>query len=485
MTSIQILVLILAVIAVIAAIAVNRIAPKVTEDSAPMSRRTRATLVTYFLLLSATLIYLIVRLYQVDFPDSPIALNAAAGDPDVTALSQGDGPVLFYAFPHLKAGSTAASAPTYELGLYGDRFEKNALVRVNGQERPVKAQLDDNLIRVVPESADMEGVGSLAIEVMNPGKRLSNTLHVVITRPKMHLNGFWFEWTVTRETQLILLVLAAGALGSFIHALKSLADFIGNRTAQSSWFWWYISRPFLGATLAFTFYSVLRGGFLTGTPADVEVVNPFGAVAVAALVGMFADKATHKLAEVFETLFKADDRRAGKLAGPVADKLSPATVRAGASQSVEIKISGERLAKATAVKVNGVDRPPERVEEKQVVVKLLPADIDKPKTITLAVVTPDGTTPAATLRVSDLEITTTALPKGKVGDAYSQTLTSTGGTPPHKWSIEGAPAGLALDEKTGTINGKPTTPGASQVEVTVTDKVGASNSHTFEMNIEV
>jgi hypothetical protein len=39
------------------------------------------------------------------------------------------------------------------------------------------------------------------------------------------------------------------------------------------------------------------------------VVNPFGVIAIGALVGMFADKAAQKLAEVFDTLFKADDTR--------------------------------------------------------------------------------------------------------------------------------------------------------------------------------
>src|SRR4029434_5674271 len=105
--------------------------------------------------------------------------------------------------------------------------------------------------------------------------------------------------------------------------MKSPAYLTGNRTAITSWFWWYITRPFLGATMALIFYAVLRGGFLTGTPADVRVVHPFGAIAVAALVGMFADKAAQKLAEIFETFFKADDRRGGRLAAPVIASVDP------------------------------------------------------------------------------------------------------------------------------------------------------------------
>jgi hypothetical protein len=454
-------------------------------DSAPMSRRARTSLVAYFLSLALVLIYLIVQLYLLDFPDTVVSLNSSASDPDVKALSQANGPALFYAFPHLKAAPTPASGPTYELALYGDHIQAGAKVRLNGQLRPQKAQLDDNLIRVVPEPGDAEGVGSLVVEIVNPDGHLSNALHLPITRPRMFLRFGDFAWAITRETQLILLVLAAGALGSFIHALKSLADFIGNRTAQASWYWWYITRPFLGATLAFIFYAVLRGGFLTGTPADVKVVNPFGAIAVAALVGMFSDKATQKLAEVFETLFKADDRRTGKLAGPVVSKLTPPTVRAGSQQPVDLTIVGERLSKASAVKVSGIDRAPDKVDDKQVVVKLLPADLATSGTILISVVTPDGTSPSATLHVSTLEITTKALPAASQGTQYDADVEANGGTTPYKWSAEGLPAGLAIAEKggKGKISGTPAAAGGgASVLVTVTDKTGASDSKAFTMS---
>jgi hypothetical protein len=130
-----------------------------------------------------------------------------------------------------------------------------------------------------------------------------------------------WQLCVTRELQVVLLVLLAGALGSYLHAIRSLADFIGNRTAMASWFLWYIARPFVGMAMALIFYAVLRGGLLAGTPADAKVVNPFGVIAISALVGMFADKAAQKLAEVFDTQFKAANTRKDKLISPVVDKL--------------------------------------------------------------------------------------------------------------------------------------------------------------------
>jgi hypothetical protein len=67
-------------------------------------------------------------------------------------------------------------------------------------------------------------------------------------------------------------------------------------------------------------------------------------------------------------------------------------------------------------------------------------------------------------------ITTTSLPGGTVGSAYSQTLTASGGTTPYTWSITvGAlPAGLSLSTA-GTITGTPTTTGTSNFTVQVKD----------------
>ena len=48
----------------------------------------------------------------------------------------------------------------------------------------------------------------------------------------------------------------------------------------------------------------IRAGFLANTNTDAKAINPFGFVAVAALVGMFSDKAILKLGDVFNALFQ-------------------------------------------------------------------------------------------------------------------------------------------------------------------------------------
>ena len=57
-----------------------------------------------------------------------------------------------------------------------------------------------------------------------------------------------------------------------------------------------------------------------------------------------------------------------------------------------------------------------------------------------------------------LVISTVSLPNGQVGNAYSTTLTSSGGTTPYSWLLTSGtlPAGLSLNASTGTISGTPT-----------------------------
>jgi len=72
-----------------------------------------------------------------------------------------------------------------------------------------------------------------------------------------------------------------------------------------------------------------------------------------------------------------------------------------------------------------------------------------------------------------LTITTTSLPDGGVGVAYSQTLAPSGGSGIYTWSIAAGslPAGLSLTAATGIISGIPTTAGTSNFTVQVADGI--------------
>lgn len=119
------------------------------------------------------------------------------------------------------------------------------------------------------------------------------------------------------DARLMLIVLATGALGSYVHSATSFVSYVGNRRLRLSWAWWYLLRPLIGLALALIFYFVIRGGLLS-TTANPEELSVYGVAAVAGLVGMFSKQATDKLREVFDTMFRTqaggDKARADKLA---------------------------------------------------------------------------------------------------------------------------------------------------------------------------
>jgi lipid-A-disaccharide synthase-like uncharacterized protein len=125
----------------------------------------------------------------------------------------------------------------------------------------------------------------------------------------------WFYKDLSAEQQLILLVALCGALGSFVHMVTSFTDYLGSKLLENSWIPWYLMRPFVGATLALSFYFIIRGGLVTivqngnePVATDALPVNPFGVAAISILAGMFSRQAVDKLRELFENLFLTKEK---------------------------------------------------------------------------------------------------------------------------------------------------------------------------------
>jgi len=172
--------------------------------------------------------------------------------------------------------------------------------------------------------------------------------------------GGRFEATVYLETRLLLLVMLAGALGSLMHALRSLYWYTGNRKMIWSWVAFYILLPVTGGILATIFYFVVRGGFFSST-AKFETTSPFGFVALSALVGLFSPQATLKLKDIAETIFSkpaagADNKPQGSTSqtpkpAPTITSVTPNTGPANAS----VVIAGTNFSEGVVVKFGGVE----------------------------------------------------------------------------------------------------------------------------------
>ena len=87
-----------------------------------------------------------------------------------------------------------------------------------------------------------------------------------------------------------------------------------------------------------------------------------------------------------------------------------------------------------------------------------------------------------------LSITTTTLPSGTVGAAYSASIAAQGGTPPYtNWSLSSGslPLGLTLNATTGAITGTPTTAGSSQFTAKVTDSGNPAQTATQSLSLAI
>ena len=90
-----------------------------------------------------------------------------------------------------------------------------------------------------------------------------------------------------------------------------------------------------------------------------------------------------------------------------------------------------------------------------------------------------------TVTAPTLTVSTSSLPNGVVGTAYSTTLHASGGTSPYTWSVHSGqlPAGLALSGTSGEISGTPTTAETSSFTIDVHDAGGAAASRALSIEI--
>jgi hypothetical protein len=208
-----------------------------------------------------------------------------------------------------------------------------------------------------------------------------------------------FKPQIYLETRLLLLVMLCGALGSLMHALRSLYWYTGNRKMVWSWVAFYMLLPFTGAMLAVIFYLVVRGGFFS-PQASTETTSPFGFAALSALVGLFSPQATLKLKEVAETIFTkpaagADHKPQGSTGvqaespAPTIGAVSPSSGKSTGAEKVTI--AGTGFLDGAQVKFGGIDGQVISTSSTAIEV-IAPASSSVPATVDILITNPDGQT---------------------------------------------------------------------------------------------
>lgn len=116
-------------------------------------------------------------------------------------------------------------------------------------------------------------------------------------------------------------------------------------------------------------------------------------------------------------------------------------------------------------------------------------------TASVAVTVTDSTQPTAqtatvTLNLTvnaaqaSLTITTTSLPGGAVGAAYSGAIAASGGTTPYTYSASNLPGGLSINASTGAITGTPMQSGTTTAAFTVIDSTKPT-AQTASANLSI
>jgi len=388
--------------------------------------------------------------------------------------------------------NAAAVGSAVDVQLLGCGFTKDTVVQFNGAKHAI-LYVNSGQITLPLTGKDIATTESYALTLYakDGDAAAFGTGQVWVDMPIAQWKWLCFSGAINQESLLLLLVAFMGAFGSSVYALKSLADYRGDGKLTETWGTFYLVQPFEGAGIAVLMYLVVRGGFTGAGGGDIKSVNQFGVCAIAGLSGAFSDIAFKKLLEVFQTLFKPQDDRGGKI-GKLSISTSnlPAATKGFLYDPVTLKAVG-----GTGVLSWSVVPPLPAglaLDPATGMISGTPTVVSPTTDYTFTVI--DSSNPPVTasqvlkLAVSLINIDTVDLPAGTDQMVYaSVTLKAKGGTLPLTWSVSPLlPAGLALDPATGVISGTPTAKAkAADYTFTVDDSSVPPITATKVLNFEV
>jgi len=281
----------------------------------------------------------------------------------------------------------------------GEVDAKSAALQLDSNTQQIKIQ-HERLKKLAtakpPDSLRIDSVARVIERLNASNDSLSRRLKEVVAQKTARVRVLWWksaELPLDKDRSLFMLVLIMGALGSWLHAVSSYLDFIGNRNFVTSWVPWYLMRPILGAILAVVFYLVLRAGLFPNDVKGIEAVNPFSIAALAGLVGLFTQRATKKLGDVFDALFptaqKDKDPLSNKILPPKIIQFTPPKIARGASE-LKITAGGNNFTEKSRVRVNGKERVTTFKTRESLEFSLLPEDVAAAGSLSVTVVDPDA-----------------------------------------------------------------------------------------------
>ena len=370
----------------------------------------------------------------------PASLVATAGTVSVTVTTAGgtSAPVTFTVTPpppvitSLSPASVAAGSAAFTLTVNGSNFILGMNIRWGTTWVGANVISSTQLTTTIPASL-IATAGTAGVQVYGSGQGWSNSTSITINPAAPVI------------TSLSPSSVTAGGAGFML----TINGSVFTTTSTAMW----------GTTPLDTVY-VSPTQLRASVPASLIQFSGAGSVTVTTAAGTSAPAA-----------FTINP------ALPAISGLTPSVTTAG-SAGFTLTINGAYFTLATTSKWGSTALTTAYVNSTQLTAAVPASLIASAGAPSVTVTTAAGTSPPAAFTIyAAPRITTTTLPSGTTGNAYSGPINVTGGAPGYTWTVTGLPNSLSYfnsSDSTLTITGTPASPGAITFQVSVQDTVGAT-----------
>jgi len=374
----------------------------------------------------------------------PASLVATAGTANITVIAKygTSAPAVFTIKPpiptisSLSPASIPAGSPSFTLTVTGSNFVPNSYIIFNGNwlwayDSPTQ------LSAVVPDSM-ITTAGTATITTYVPGAYHDSSIYSGLA-----------VFTITPSPPTLSSLSPSSVVEGYAGFMMTVN---GATFTQDSTVMW-------GATPLYTVYvspTQLRADVLPSLLTNIGTAS----VSVANSAGTSASRT-----------FTINQ------AAPNIGGLTPAVTTAGGA-AFTMTITGQYFTPTSTVKWGSTPLTATYISTTQLTVPVSASLIATASKGIVTVTNSVGTSGSATFTINPMvAISTSSLPAGTVGNAYSGSISATGGSPGYNWTVTGLPSSMTFTstfDSTMSITGTPTSAGTITVQVSVTDTAGAT-----------